>query len=234
MPSVTTVTTVLPLWANLARPARTTAAAFVALAAITVGVAAGSPGNVHAAATSERYTVDAAASRIGFLAVKDGDVPVAGRFPTVAGTLDLDTKAGTIAGRITVDVRSLDTGLAPRDFNIITAFFEATAPTGAEAVLEPKAVRGNLEALRKAGGRADLELDADLTLHGTTVPITVPLAVTRGRDGSLAATTRAPVALRFADFGMTAQAAALKALCGHKELTGLASLSVDLRLQPAN
>ncbi|QEV20438.1 YceI family protein [Streptomyces alboniger] len=140
---------------NTAAPTATTTAA-PALAA-----------DLRLAALTGDYTIDPAHSTIGFVARHAMVTNVKGSFRDVAGTLHLD---GTDPSRSTasIDVRmdSIDTGNADRDGHLKSADFFKTEEFPEMTFRSTKA-----EFL----GGDDYRVTGDLTILGTTRPLSVDL-----------------------------------------------------------
>jgi polyisoprenoid-binding protein YceI len=119
-----------------------------------------------ASAQASKWQIDPAHSEADFTIRHMGISNVHGRFGNVNGTLTLDEK--DIAKSdidATVDVTTVDTGVAQRDTHLKSAdFFDATK--------YPKMTFVG-KSLSNANGQ--LQLTGDLTMHGVTRPVTLAL-----------------------------------------------------------
>jgi polyisoprenoid-binding protein YceI len=121
-----------------------------------------------AAAEPRRYVLDPGQSQLRFHAVSRF-VNADGRFGQFAGEIQLDPAAPErTAGRIVVDVASLDTASGRRDQHLRSEdFFATTRHPHATFVVE---------AVRPEGGR--WVVTGPLTIRGVTRPLSVPVTVT--------------------------------------------------------
>lgn len=132
---------------------------------------------VHSVAAAP-LTVDASASQIRF-SVKQMGVAVDGRFTRYTASIDLDAEhAEQSKARIEVDISSLDTGTPEADaIAIDTPWLNANAFP--KAVFESTAVR--------ALGPDRYQAEGQLSIRGSTRPISVPFTTTALPDGRLRA-----------------------------------------------
>jgi polyisoprenoid-binding protein YceI len=144
-------------------------------AALGLAVLIGSTGPA-ASAESRRYVVDPGQSQLRFHAVSRF-VSADGRFGRFEGEIQLDATAPErAAGRIVVEVASLDTGIGRRDQHLRSDdFLAATRHPHATFVVE---------AVRPEGSR--WRVTGPLTIRGVSRPVSVPVAVTAA-DGRLRA-----------------------------------------------
>ena len=133
---------------------------------LLAGIAAlvvGSPGRA-----ADIYTVDPAHTRVGFSVRHLGISNVKGKFNEFTGSLVLEGDALREASA-TIQVASVDTGVAQRDDHLRTAdFFDATNyPT---IVFKTKQVKKSGEGFAMAG---------DFTMRGVTRELRVPVTVSK-------------------------------------------------------
>lgn len=119
-----------------------------------------------------------------------GLVPVKGRFTEFGGEGQL-TAPQTVSGRIDIKTASLRTGIGKRDAHLHSAdFFEVEKfPDISVVVTEADAIDGDT-----------LDLRAQLTIKGTTKPLTLRTKVAPVGDGGMRLTTQAT--LNRQDFGV--------------------------------
>lgn len=167
------------------------------------------------------------ASDVFFVGIKNNAVGVTGVFGTLSGTFD--SRAGT--AQVEVKIASLFTNDSARDANIRTQFFEeAKFPTARFSV----ANLPQLELLPAEGETRDYDLSGTLELHGTKLPLVVPVRVTHENGARLRVRNRKPIVLTAKDLGMESQLAVLKAVCGHESLSGAVPVDIDVVFAPAS
>jgi len=141
-------------------------------------------------AFAKSWTVDHAASRLGFTAAMMGE-SFEGTFETWSAEIVFDPAdlAGARAS-VTIDMTSARTGEATRDTALPTAdWFDAGAHRQASFVTT---------SFRKTGENA-YEADGDLTIRGTAKPVTLPFTLTV--DGA-SATMSARMTVNRTDWGV--------------------------------
>ena len=163
-------------------------------------------------------------AKVEVTTVKNGTVPVVGRFAAAEGELhvqNIDTWEGLI-GAIRVPLVQWDSGLALRDERIRKTFFRV--PEVPRAVLEFQA-KQPFSSPRLVGGVADLLLQASLSIGGP--PVQVDLAVRVKREGERAYTfeSTAPVQVAISSLGLSPHLSALVALCGHESVADGVTIS---------
>ncbi len=147
---------------------RSNARAGGALLVLALGVASG------AATESRVYVIDPARSQIRFHAVSrfmDAD----GTFARFGGEIRLeDGRIESAAGRLVIEVASIDTGIRMRDDHLRgDDFFDAERHPRATFVTST---------VRVVGDR--VTVSGNLTIRGVTRPVSVPVTVTRA-EGAL-------------------------------------------------
>ncbi|MCK6526171.1 YceI family protein [Myxococcota bacterium] len=172
-------------------------------------------------------------SKVEFVAVKDGDKKVPGAFPGVRGRISADPgRLGATRGWFEVDLSTLDTGLPPRDANIVGTFFDVATGTFGVARFAFDSVEPASPSL-DVGGTVEALARGRLTLHGTERPLDARLTVERPDEGTLRVRTAAPFEVDGGSFGMEPQRLALVKLCGHADLSSKFPTTLDLVLHPA-
>ena len=164
------------------------------VAALATAVFAGS----HALAQHVNYAIDPAHSQVDFGIKHMGISTVHGRFAIKEGSIDLDPQNLTdSAVTATIDVSSVDTGVAARDGHLRSPDFFDTAKFPTATFKSTKIV--------KAGDSYDVM--GDLTLHGVTKPVTLhmepPSKEQMGMDKMPHRGFTATTTLHRKDFGLT-------------------------------
>ena len=133
------------------------------IAALAAALVIGSP-----ALAADTYKVDPAHSSIGFSVRHLGISNVKGKFTEFAGTLVLEGEALKEAAG-TIQVKSVDTGVAQRDNHLRTAdFFDATNyPT----------ITFKTKSVETKGG--EVVMIADFTMRGVTKELRLPVTLSK-------------------------------------------------------
>jgi len=131
---------------------------------------AGTAANTALDDISGHYDLDVAHSRLGFVARHAMVTKVRGSFTEFAGSFDLDTSnVPASTTQVSIEVASIDTGNAQRDGHLRTNdFFDA-----------PNHPRISFTSTRVEQTAEDIfAVTGDLTIKGTTRPITIELVYT--------------------------------------------------------
>jgi polyisoprenoid-binding protein YceI len=119
---------------------------------------------IKAASANETFKIDPAHSRIGFK-VHQAIATVAGRFKQFSGTIELDREhpeKSFVAA--TIQVKSIDTGIAKRDAHLCS-------PEFFNAAKFPE-IRFKSRSVKQTGPDAG-DIVGDFTMHGVTKPRTL-------------------------------------------------------------
>ena len=144
-------------------------ALFLAAAVLAPRIAAAQPAELH-------YTIDSAGSELAW------ELPatlhtVHGKAPELSGSVDAvpgENGAWDIQARVVVKAAAMVTGNASRDRNMREKVLETDRYP--EIVFEARRIRADLSRLRP-GERFTAEAEGDLTVHGKTAPLRVPIDV---------------------------------------------------------
>ena len=148
--------------------------------------------------TARTWNIDQTHTDVVFSAKHMMVTTVRGKFASVAGVIEGDPQDPTTAkGTFTIDVASLSTGVEQRDDHLRGAdFFDAEhypTATFVSTRIEPK-------------GGNDYRVHGDLTIRGTTRPVTFGVEVLgayAGMDGSRRVGLHAETKINREDFGLT-------------------------------
>ncbi len=148
--------------------------------------------------TVNTWSIDPAHSDVAFSAKHMMVTTVRGTFSAVEGTITLDEEnPANSAGKFTIGVASLNTGVEQRDGHLRSADFldAANHPTATFNVtkVEPK-------------GGSDYRVEGDLTIRGATRPASFDvemLGFYSGMDGARRAGFHATGRINREDFGLT-------------------------------
>lgn len=148
------------------------------------------------------YTVDASHTSMIFGISHLGFSYTYGRFNTVAGqyTLDEANPAGA-SFELTIDAASIDTNDAKRDEHLRSPDFLSTNEFPTITFKSTSVAAGSAE-----GGITTYEVTGDLTMHGVTRSVTLPLKLLKvgpGMDGKQRSGFLCETRLSRSEFGMT-------------------------------
>lgn len=147
--------------------------------------------------SATRFSVDPTHSNLGFVARHLVVSKVRGAFRTWSAELELDpTNWSASKVSVEVDVASIDTGVSDRDAHLRSAdFFDAEN--------HPKAT---FRSTRISGTDGAIEITGDLTIRGTTKPVTLKtefLGTAKDPWGNTKAGFSATATLDRREFGLT-------------------------------
>ncbi len=146
-------------------------------------------------AQAATYMIDADHTRVGFT-VRHMFTNLSGSFKTFSGSMQMDTKAGTISAiKAVVETASVDTHHQKRDSHLRDAdFFD---------VKKHPSMTFTGKQFKKSGGK--IEVTGDFTLLGVTRPVTFTTEILgEGKDpwGNVRAGLTAYAKINRKDFGM--------------------------------
>lgn len=147
------------------------------------------------------------------------------RLPEIKSVTDLNDLRGTV--QIALD--SVNTGLAPRDLNIMESYFEASIFKQATFELRKVSVAG--DGALQTGKTYEATLDGTLDLHGLRKDFNGLQVALTPLDHGIVLENRKPVSVASRDFGLDTQVAALLRACGHKGIDEAATLNMKLLLK---
>jgi len=131
-------------------------------------------GGASSAAAGD-LVLDPAASQVAFLLPATLH-KVHGSFQLVEGRIAFDLASHAASGRIVLDARSAQTGLASRDRNMRTKVLASERYP--EIVFEPE----RLEVARRGAEEARVTLHGQVEIRGLRKPLEIPADVTRAGD----------------------------------------------------
>lgn len=147
------------------------------------------------------------------------------RLPEIKTVKDLNDLRGTV--QIALD--SVNTGLAPRDLNIMESYFEASVFKQATFELRKVSVAG--DGALQTGKTYEAALDGTLDLHGMRKDFNGLKVALTPLDHGIVLENRQPMSVASKDFGLDSQVAALLRACGHKGIDEAATLNMKLLLK---
>lgn len=153
--------------------------------------------------TGSAWTLDPAASRIGYVSIKAGEVAENNRFETLRGTVAADGTAS-----LDIDLASVNTGVEIRNERMREIFFGvADNPTATvTAKIDPKAFAG-----LAVGQSITRPLKANVTIKGASADVETDVLVTRTAEDRVLVVPSAPVIISTDMFGLTDELGELRA-----------------------
>lgn len=168
------------------------------------------------AAAGAEWRLDGAASSIGFVSIKNGDVGEAHHFATLSGAVD-----DSGAARVEIRLDSVETGIPIRNERMREMLFETHNYPAAvvTARVDPQ----------QRGAR---QLTGELEMHGVSLAVELPVRVDMLGDGRVRVTSTAPVIVAASRFGMAAGIERLRQVAGLERIATAVPVSFDLVFEP--
>lgn len=180
------------------------------------------------ATPNDVLTLDTAKSRIGYVSYKNGELPVPGYFTRAEGFAVIGDDRPQVL--VAIDVPSINSGNPVRDAKLLKLFFQVgEGDNGAMRYTADVAGWKRHDLPQQEGQSTETTLKGDLTLHGVSHAVEVPLKVTRTKDGWHASLAR-PVLLPLSPFALVDPLRSLMVSCNHKSMGDAVALQFDLAL----
>lgn len=153
--------------------------------------------------TESAWTLDPAASRLGYVSIKAGEVAENNRFDTLSGSVATDGTAS-----LDIDLASVSTGVEIRNERMRDIFFAVADNPKATvtAKLDPKAFAG-----LAVGQSLTRPLTANVTIKGASSDVATEVQVTRTAADRVLVVPTAPVIISTDMFGLTDELGELRA-----------------------
>lgn len=155
-------------------------------------------------------TLDNSSSELSFVSVKKGSVGEVHHFTRLSGEADARTAS------IRIDLASVESGIDIRNERMRSMLFDVG--NFASATIRADIASLDVQKL-KPGEQAFGNLMIDVDLHGASRQLTAAVSLVRLKDGSLLVSSRAPMIINAADFGLDGGIEALR------EVARLASIA---------
>lgn len=195
--------------------ARSSVASSIAPSSSSVSSAIVVPSSSRAsssAATTAAWTLNTTASYLNFVTTKNTHNVEVHNFTSLSG----DISAAGVA-TLTIDLSTVNTGIALRDQRMRDLLFEVTSfPTATVTVAVPATLISSLA----VGQSATTDISASLNLHGVTGAITTKVSVQKLSANRVLVQSLSPILVKAGDYALTNGVEALRAA------VGIASISV--------
>jgi polyisoprenoid-binding protein YceI len=168
------------------------------------------------------WNVDNSQSTLSFVSVKKGNVAEVHQFKSISGQM-----ANNGEFKLDIALESVNTGIDVRDSRMREFLFDVvTFPT---ATLTAK-VEPNVIEQVTTGETMRISVDAMLSLHGQTQPLTLDVLVTKLTTNSVLVVAAKPVVLNVADFDLVNGVEKLRELAGLPSISHAVPVSFYLTL----
>lgn len=169
---------------------------------------------------------------ISMITVKNGETEVPAKFEGVGGKLTFDngdTRQG-LAGALTIDLGSWDSGLGVRDERVQTLFFNIDKNPTATFSLD--ALDGMPEEGIAVGHDAQLTAKGTVYLAGGNAAVEAPVKLSRTGDLEYHLDTTEPFEISIEGLGLMAPLKELMRVCEHKSIDDTVKVSARMSLGP--
>lgn len=169
------------------------------------------------------WLVDSDTSSIHFLSTKKSTVTEAHEFEAFSGTLD---EAGNLT--LSIDLSSVETRIPIRNKRMKEHLFQVEQFATAT-------VSGNVAKALKKLDKSSVttqKVKATLSLHGVEKKLDAQVSLVKSADGSIVASTTAPILLSTEDFGLLGGVAKLQELAKLPSITPIVPVSFNLTFKP--
>lgn len=157
------------------------------------------------------WQIDTSHSKLNFMSIKKVNVAENHQFHQFNGTLNADGKL-----TVTIDLSSVDTGVAIRDARLKKFFFDVAKY--ADATFSAQINPSVIDEL-SVGNSTVVSVDGQLSLHGQSKPLSLDVMVTKVTDNKLLVVSGAPALLHVEDYNL------VKGVDKLRELAKLPSIS---------
>jgi len=173
------------------------------------------------------WTLDATASTVSFVSVKNGSVVESHYFRSVEGTASKTGEALSID--VTIDLTSVETLIPIRNERMLGMLFETVSFP--RAVISTRIPVDSVTST-PVGGSKSMTISARLDLHGTKVDLEIPLTIIKVTPDSFYVSSQKPVVIDAGQFSLVAGIEALRQVAGLKSITMAIPVSFGLLFVP--
>jgi polyisoprenoid-binding protein YceI len=169
------------------------------------------------------WKLDNAASTINFVSVKKGSVGEVHHFDRISGEADAHQAS------VRIDLASVDTGIDIRNQRMRSMLFDV-------ARFPAATIRADIAALDVQGLKPGQHVRGNVTLHvdlhGISKPLPASVTVVRLDNGGLMVSSRAPIIVKAADFGLDKGIEALRQVAKLPSIATAVPVSFELYFNP--
>jgi len=167
--------------------------------------------------------LDNTASVVSFVSVKKGSVGEVHRFDRISG------KADAHQASVRIDLASVDTGIDIRNQRMRSMLFDVARFPSATISADV----GSLDVQRlKPGQHVTGSVSLHVALHGVSRQLPASVTAVRLADGGLLVSSRAPVIVKAADFGLAKGIEALRQVAKLPSIATAVPVSFELYFIP--
>lgn len=167
------------------------------------------------------WSLDSNASHISFISVKALDIAEVHSFGIIDGEISDKGKAA-----IAIDLASVDTGIPIRNERMMTLLFNTEEFPLAD--VRAKLDKGLLQDLQP-GQTIEVDVELELNLHGTKLPIETTLSVARLSETALTVSSIRPLIVNAASVGLSAGVEELRKIANLPSISGAVPVSFVLK-----
>jgi polyisoprenoid-binding protein YceI len=172
------------------------------------------------------WTLDNDMSQLSFVTIKAGSAAEVHHFNEIEGRVD---DKGNVT--LSIDLASVDTAIEIRDQRMREMLFETGRYPSATLV-------GNVDTAvlnaMSAGTSANMTMEGQLMLHGTTVSVTVDMTVLRMTDTRLVVVSRKPMIVNASQVGLLDGVEKLREVAGLPSISPAVPVSFVLSFETAS
>lgn len=176
--------------------------------------------SLPAGAGTGSWTLDADASSLSVVSIKNNSIAEVHRFPDLSGSIGADGEA-----TLSIGLDSVQTGIGIRDKRMREMLFETGRFASATVTL---AVDADMVDGLAAGEQRKLDTEAALDLHGASKRVPATLHVTRLDDARLFVTSEQPVLVDAGSFALVEGIDALRKVAGLQAIGSMVPVSFAL------
>lgn len=172
----------------------------------------------------DSYVLDADASSLNFVSIKQGSVAEIHQFTRLSGLIENESVA-----RLRIDLSSVDSGISLRDHRMKEHLFDVSRFAQATVFVsfDKPAVRG-----LDLGQSVELDVEATLGLHGIEAVVPAKVLIVRQKTNALIVSTIEPVLISAEQFSLQTGIAQLQELAGLESIATAVPVSFALQFNP--
>ncbi len=173
-----------------------------------------------------QWELDNERSSVSFISVKNSRIGETHEFTSLVGYIGADGKV-----QLGVDLDSVETLIPIRNERMRELLFETSRFPAANITSQ---VQPDILVAVSEEGVVTTEIAVDLSLHGQTVPLTIPVVVVTDSAGTLRVFSAQPVVVDAKQFDLVDGIDALREIAGLKSISTAVPVSINLVFTPAS